>query len=576
MRTFFHSRSFRPFHSISFLISAPGRKTHLALLLALSGLFLLVPAAVDGARPQRFHQDQEPEPLSGLIGSEIGDIAWSGRYLWVATENGLARLDPRQDSGLLAADWVTFTESNGLGRGAVSALDAAGDTVWTATLFDTTVAGIDPPPQVGDGLSFSLDSGRTWQHLSNEAIFDPGKPGFEKGPTTPIQNPCYGLSIAGDTVWAVFFAGSSVRSRDGGRTWERVLPDGAEEIVFFARETAADSLQIRADSLAQAGGPAEEIARLRTGADSLRSQEFLHRTFDVLAYGDTVWIGTASGIGRSFDGGRTWRNIKVRLDEQGNPISGHIAANWVVALERQILPDGRPVVWAGTRATGEGEVNAISFTRDHGQTWEITGPTSAWDFTFTENKVWAATDEGLFASPDQGRTWEQIEVIDGEPLRGTFIGLEVVDDILWVGSETGLGRSADEGRTWQIIRSLFKTRALDTGELVGEGGVPTSPDSTVATYAAPNPFSPSPPRSEQAAIVFSLTQDARVTVKIYDFASRLVRTLVEDEPFGGQQNHRVTWDGRDEDEDWVANGIYFYHIELDTGRQAFGKVVVLD
>jgi hypothetical protein len=26
----------------------------------------------------------------------------------------------------------------------------------------------------------------------------------------------------------------------------------------------------------------------------------------------------------------------------------------------------------------------------------------------------------------------------------------------------------------------------------------------------------------------------------------------------------------------VANGVYFYRIELNTGRQAFGKVVVLD
>ncbi|MBT4498618.1 MAG: hypothetical protein HOC74_12895, partial [Gemmatimonadetes bacterium] len=65
---------------------------------------------------------------------------WSGRHLWVATESGLARLDPNQSSGLRESDWVTFTELNGLGRGSVSALDAVGDTVWTATLFDTTVA----------------------------------------------------------------------------------------------------------------------------------------------------------------------------------------------------------------------------------------------------------------------------------------------------------------------------------------------------------------------------------------------------------------------------------------------------
>ena len=80
-------------------------------------------------------------------------------------ERSLARLDPNRASGLEGADWVTFTEANGLGRGAVSALDAVGDTVWAATLYDTTFAGLGPR-QVGSGLSFSFDSGATWQHVS--------------------------------------------------------------------------------------------------------------------------------------------------------------------------------------------------------------------------------------------------------------------------------------------------------------------------------------------------------------------------------------------------------------------------
>ena len=88
-------------------------------------------------RPQRFHQ--QSEPIRGLFGSEIGDVVWSGRYLWVGTESGVARLDPSLNTGLNASDWVTYTERNGLGRGAISALDAIGDTVWVATLIDTVV-----------------------------------------------------------------------------------------------------------------------------------------------------------------------------------------------------------------------------------------------------------------------------------------------------------------------------------------------------------------------------------------------------------------------------------------------------
>ena len=76
----------------------------------------------------------------GNHGSDIGDVRWSGRYLWVGTESGLARLELDRASGLDGGDWVTFTEANGLGLGAVSALAASGDTVWAATIVDTPIA----------------------------------------------------------------------------------------------------------------------------------------------------------------------------------------------------------------------------------------------------------------------------------------------------------------------------------------------------------------------------------------------------------------------------------------------------
>jgi hypothetical protein len=534
---------------------------------------LLQAPSSHAARPQRFHQ--AAGPIRGLFGSEIGDVVWSGRYLWVGTESGVARLDPSVNSGLNASDWITFTELNGLGRGAISALDAKGDTVWVATLIDTMAAG--QSFQAGTGLSFSHDGGLSWSHIPNEAIFDTTVAGFSRGPTTPILNGCFDLALDGSTIWAAFLAGSAVRSRDDGRTWERALPGGADEIVYFAADTAADSLALLADSLSRESADPALIAQLRAGADSLASQEFLHRTFSLLAYGDTLWIGTSSGLSFTFDAGRTWQNAKVRLDEMDNPLPGHPAGNWVVALERLVLPDGSTSIWAGTNVTPlPGQSQAISVSRDNGQTWAHTGPTFAWGFAFTPNFAWAGTNLGLLASRDPAltldasRTWDEVEVADGQPLSGTFVGLERVGDVLWAGAEKGLGRSEDEGGTWRIIRDLIRTRSIDTGAFVSEGGVP---DSTATTYAAPNPFAPS---RETATIVFSLEREADVSIAIYDFASRLVRHLIASEPFAGGADHRVVWDGRDEDGDSVANGTYFYRIELSTGRQAFGKVVVLD
>lgn len=546
------------------------------LSLLLGGVWLLASPPVQAVLPQHFNQNPESEPIEGLIGAGIGDIEWSGRYLWVATESGVARLDPAQHSGLDEADWVTYTERNGIGRGGPSALDVSGDTVWVATVYDTTTVLGDFT--VGNGLSFSLDAGKSWQHIPVETIFNPSRPGFERGPTTPIDNPCWGLALDGSTVWGAFFAGSSVRSQDGGRTWERILPDGTDEIIFFSQDRA-DSLslvfEIRADSLEHAGGTAAKVELLRAQSDSL-VRHLMHRTFSVLAYGDTVWIGTSSGIGRSFDQGQTWDNLKVRHDRGGNTLPGHIGGNWVVALERQILADGTSVIWAGTRATDQeaGGINSISFSRDQGQTWTITGPTFAWDFAFTRNKVWASTDQGLYASEDEGQTWQQVEVEDTfirEKLRGNFVGLETLGDTLWVGAENGLGLSLDEGQTWRILRFLVRTLSIDTREEIGTSGLL---DREVLTYAAPNPFAPS--QGEQARITFGLARDAQATIKIYDFASRLVRTLEPEELLAGQYNYGRNWDGLDDDGRPVANGVYLYRIELSTGHQAFGKVVVLD
>jgi hypothetical protein len=551
----------------------------LAIILALT---LVAASAFPAfsARPLSPSQDGGPvPPVSGLAGAEISDIVWSGRYLWVATEQGLARLDPELGDGLSQEHWLTFTQLNGLGQGAVSALDAVGDTVWVGTIFNESLGG--QQVQVGDGLTYSHDGGLTWVHLANEEIFDSSRPGFERD-TTPANNGCFGVAIDGATIWATFFAGSSMRSSDGGRSWDRVLPDGAETIIYGRPDVSADSLDILADSLLVAGAAEAAIAAARAGADSLRRQTSVHRTFSVLAYDDTVWIGTAGGLARSSDGGDSWKNSRVRVDADGVPLPGQISGEWVLSVERQQLPSGSTVVWAGTDVTqGPGQVAGINSTSDVGQTWRSGGPTFAWDFAFTDDSaVWASTNDGLFTTADQGRSWRQVEVTDPDTrntLRGTFNGLASSltsegGETIWVGAENGIGRSADGGETWQILAFSLRTLAIDSGAIIGEVGLNDLEKSL--TYAAPNPFDPS--EGERAKFVYSLADEAAVTIDIFDFASRRVHRLLDAVPRTGGRNHGDSWDGRDDDGDVVANSVYFYRITTDGGDRAFGKVVILD
>ena len=541
--------------------------------------------SAEAALPTRFHQDQSPPPpLTGLVGTSMTDVVWSGRYLWVATERGLARWEPGVGNGLSPEDWITFTEVNGLGRGSVSSLAASGDTVWAATLFDTLVAGLDRPAQVGSGLAWSTDGGSNWGHVANEALFDTLRPGFEGGPFTQIQNACFGLSLDGDTVWAAFFSGSTIRSTDFGRTWERVLPGGGDRIVFRDADVETDVrlLQFEADSLESAGADPTVVAQARAEADSVASLYLLHRTFSVAAWGDTVWIGTSSGITSSVDFGRTWINHKVRLNDFDEPLPGNLSGNWGLSIEREITADGRSLVWVGAGVTeGAGQVAAMNFTQDGGRSWQATGPTFAWDFAFTGgDTIWAGTDVGLLVTPDRGANWLLAEVEDPftrDVLLPSFVGVErfVLPDgrvAVWAGADNGLGRSVDGGISWTILSFPLLTRSLDSGEFIGSSDFKDLDG--VRTYAAPSPFAPS--QGQRCRFVYSLADDARVTIEIYDFASRRVRTLVDGVDRAGGSNHGENWDGLDDGGRPVANGVYFFRIETDGGDRAFGNLVLLD
>ena len=236
------------------------------------------------------------------------------------------------------------------------------------------------------------------------------------------------------------------------------------------------------------------------------------------------------------------------------------------------------------------ETAAINFTADNGESWQFGGPTFAWGFAFAGDAVWATSNDDLLRSSDAGLTWETVVVEDLQSrdlLREPFVGVEIAPNpeggkTLWVGAENGLARAdiatpdgesvADADLTWGILAFPLKTRALDSGDFIGEGGV-ADPEDAV-TYAAPTPFAPS--RDERTRIVFGLQDPADISISIYDFVSRRVRELAVKQPRSGQGYHYINWDGRDDDGNLVANGVYFYRLSTGAGDLAFGKVVVLD
>jgi hypothetical protein len=83
------------------------------------------------------------------------------------------------------------------------------------------------------------------------------------------------------------------------------------------------------------------------------------------------------------------------------------------------------------------------------------------------------------------------------------------------------------------------------------GGTPMAQTRLGQNY--PNPFNPT------TTIAFTVRERSRVSLRIYNVAGQLVRTLVDDVRAAGV-SHTVDWDGRNARGRSVASGVYFYRL----------------
>lgn len=89
---------------------------------------------------------------------------------------------------------------------------------------------------------------------------------------------------------------------------------------------------------------------------------------------------------------------------------------------------------------------------------------------------------------------------------------------------------------------------------------PVTPDFSLQN--SPNPF------TSETKISYQLPVSGKVSLKVYDIAGRIVRTLVDEHQEAGSRS--VRWDRRDDSGKEVANGVYFCHLNA---RQTDGGQV---
>lgn len=479
------------------------------------------------------------------ISNFITDIYKSGDTVWFATGSGIMRTRDKFNSFDYYVGLQPFGDDD------IAGFALKDNVIAVGTAVGEQISGESVP--TGTGIKVSTDYGNSWTGFSQpvDGQFDTS---IVYGANTlyslPVvvrqQNLSYDITITKTkndlnnyTIWITSFAGGLRKSTDYGATWTRVLlpPDNLDSIYIGGTYTFA--LNPR---------------------DNLN-----HRAFSVKSVNDsTIIVGTANGINISTDWGISWRKYTNQNSGSG---TNRVAGNFVVSLHVQRYGT-MEIIWAATRrAEDNNEVNALSFTSSRGQVWSYTLNGFSPNGIFSKDStVYGLTDAGLWRARYGVFDWSKPSLIADPVTKDickatNFYAGNHVGDTLYIGGTDGLLRTRETGIAWASPWKIFRASAcIDAG-------------SDVKTYAAPNPFSP----ATEVTRIYYLTgkASAKVTIKIFDFGMNPVRTVIQNAPRTGTNEQFAIWDGKNNDGYVIANGVYFYRVEIDEDTPLWGKIILM-
>jgi hypothetical protein len=390
------------------------------------------------------------------------------------------------------------------------------------------------------------------------------------------------------------------------RTVGEALLEGKNEVRQSGQEVGRpyhnERLELLGDPTLKLAVPTLQVSITGTGAGSV---EFVRR--------DTVTVHGSileEGVPASLFNGTAWVEVFGSADTTGHDVVNHLGQplhNCSTSHLEYTLP-GRPI-FRGQAVVENGEFDArfmvpwdasegrfarVSAYVSNGQSdgvgaldsIVVGGMADSDDSngpTFSLFKDGSLVTDGSSLSPEGTLTccFEDPSGINIQGTSDTSAVLLIVDSSEFVelterceyesGSYTKAcaeyAYSLEDGAHTLEVRAMDnmgnRTQQVFNVEVGAEGKLRIS-----NVFPYPNPF------EDGTYLIYDLSRDADVTVRIFTVAGHPVRRIEAGYQTSGQQN--VYWDGRDEEMDEVANGAYLFRVDArsDGGNaNALGKAM---
>ncbi|MDA3839168.1 MAG: hypothetical protein PF574_09340 [Candidatus Delongbacteria bacterium] len=355
-------------------------------------------------------------------------------------------------------------------------------------------------------------------------------------------------------------------SADSGKTWSHFPQPGITPVQGLTYDIACDTLggvwlASFGQSLQKTDDQGENWRTVICGEDSIAPLLYMNQRMFSVHHTDLgkLWVGTAAGINLCVDYSQPdsllqWKHYTYR--------SG-LSGDFVTSINSNEFSDGKEYIWVTSwLAEDNNEINGVSFTSNDGLSWKTCLlDEKIYNIGFNGDDVFACGESGLWKSSDIGNYWEKYNISVFSEIKNSYINISKVYSFnyqngkMFIGTGSGLVVSDDEGITWNIVEAYEDAN-----------------DSSNKTYAYPNPFSPE--RFNEQKIQFKLTTPETISCKIYNFAMEKVRDVVLSKSFDAGE-HYISWDGKDNGGNEIANGVYFYIITYGD-KKLWNKIIIFD